>query len=191
MFVHSKKFRLRFILVFFAVWSMLDSLMKVIEPPDTHYLLAATGWLELGNPTEARHELEQISDENVSHPDVLEVRFDVEAAEKKWEKCAEVGQLLTKLAPKRASGYLHQAFALHELKRTREANEILEGVLNRFSRNWLVRYNLACYQCQMGHREVAWKRLEEAILLKGRDAIKKIALKDRDLEPLIDKIRLI
>jgi len=170
---------------------MLDSLMKVIEPPDTHYLLAATGWLELGNPTEARHELEQISEENFSHPDVLEVRFDVEAAEKKWEECAKVGKMLTELSPKRASGWLHLAYALHELKRTPEANTILEGVLSRFSRNWLVRYNLACYQCQMGNKEAAWRRLNEAILLKGRDAIKAIALMDRDLEPLMDKIRLI
>ncbi len=49
--------------------------MEPLEPPDTHYLSAALGWLELGNAAESICELGQIRPENVNHPDVLEVRW--------------------------------------------------------------------------------------------------------------------
>ena len=49
--------------------------MQKLEPPDTYYLSAAVGWLELGNPGEARAELVQISSRQQEHPDVLEVRW--------------------------------------------------------------------------------------------------------------------
>ena len=48
--------------------------MNKLEPPDTHYFLAAIGWLELGNVVEARAELAQISASQHEHPDVLELR---------------------------------------------------------------------------------------------------------------------
>src|ERR1017187_3279090 len=49
-------------------------LMKPLEPPDSHHLSAAIGWLGLGNWREANEELEKITSELRGHPDVLEVR---------------------------------------------------------------------------------------------------------------------
>ena len=54
--------------------------MHQLEPPDTHYFLAAIGWLELGIAAEARVELAQISAAEQEHSDVLEVRWSVAAA---------------------------------------------------------------------------------------------------------------
>jgi hypothetical protein len=170
------------------VGSMLNFLMKHLEPPDTHFLLAATGWLELGNAEEARLELERISPEQKKHPDVLEVAFDVFAAALKWQECADAGRALTVVAPTRASGWIHLAFALHELKQTQQANAVLEAVAGRFARNWLMRYNLACYQCQLGNLDVAWQWLEGAVKIRGAGPIKGMAMGDRDLEPLREKI---
>ncbi|MDB6123712.1 MAG: hypothetical protein JWQ71_2705 [Pedosphaera sp.] len=45
-----------------------------LETPDTHYLRAAEGWYELGNPFEAGRELEQITPTQWAHPEVLKVR---------------------------------------------------------------------------------------------------------------------
>lgn len=178
-----------FILVFFGCWSMLEMLMKELEPPDTHFLLAATGWLELGNPTEARRELDQISPEQKNHPDVLEALYDVLVAAKSWPECVEVGRALIISVPQRDSGWIHLAYALHEMKQTVEANAVLEGVVDRFKRNWLMRYNLACYQCQLGNKSGAWHWLEEAVRIKGPGPIQEMALSDHDLRPLWGKIR--
>ena len=54
--------------------------MKPLEPPDSHYLSAAVGWLGLGNVAEAGAELEKIAPQFQSHPDVLAVQFDIHAA---------------------------------------------------------------------------------------------------------------
>ena len=36
-------------------------MMKPLEPPDSFHLLAAQGWLELGNHVEANEELDKIT----------------------------------------------------------------------------------------------------------------------------------
>ena len=53
--------------------------MKPLEPPDSHHLSAAIGWLGLGNVAEAGAELEKIAPQFQSHPDVLVVQFDIHA----------------------------------------------------------------------------------------------------------------
>jgi hypothetical protein len=40
-----------------------DRDVKKLEPPDTHHVSAAIGWLELGNPAEAGEEIARITPE--------------------------------------------------------------------------------------------------------------------------------
>ena len=89
--------------------------MHKLEPPDTHHLSAAIGWLELGLPAEARAELAQVAAATREHPDVLEARWLVAAEEKQWEEGLQVAQALLRRAPKRASGWLHQAYAMRRV----------------------------------------------------------------------------
>jgi len=56
-----------------------------LQPPDSIHLEAALGWLELGNYPESNEELEKITASLRSHPDVLEVRWQIYAKFKKWE----------------------------------------------------------------------------------------------------------
>ena len=90
--------------------------MKPIEPPDAHCLSAAIGWLELGNPGEAKAELALISTAGQTHPDVLEARWLVCAEQKAWAEALEAARVLTEAAPNRASGWLHLAYALRRLR---------------------------------------------------------------------------
>src|ERR1051325_11088066 len=119
--------------------------MKELSHADTIHLRAAEGWLELGNHLEANEELEKITAGVRAHPDVLELRWQIYAEAKKWEACLEIARSITKLAPDRSFGWIHQSFALHELKRTREAWENLVAVSDRFPHEPTVSYNLACY----------------------------------------------
>ena len=81
-------------------------------------------------------------------------------------------------------GHLRLAFALHELKRTREALDTLLPVADKFPTLWVIPYNLACYYCQLGQLPEARDYLAQAFKLGGKKAIQPQALEDPDLAPL-------
>src|SRR3569833_1104759 len=89
--------------------------MTPIEPPDSHYLSHAVGWLELGNAAEAKAELGHLNAGLQNHPDVLEVRWAICAEEANWPEGLQVARELLVRAPERASGWLHQAYALRRV----------------------------------------------------------------------------
>src|ERR1035437_3751308 len=99
--------------------------MKALQPPDTLHLLAAQGWLELGNHIEANEELENITASLRAHPDVLKVRWEIYAAAKKWEAALDIAAAIAQLDPDDPLGWVHRSYALHELKRTAEARDNL------------------------------------------------------------------
>jgi tetratricopeptide (TPR) repeat protein len=165
--------------------------MPRIEPPDIHFLSAAVGWLELGNPTEAEAELGRISAEQQSHPDVLEVRWMMLAETRRWDGALEIARALLKCAPDRCSGWLHQAYSLRRVSKDglRQAWEALLPAYTRFPREPKIPYNLSCYACQMQQFEEARAWLRRALKIGGKDKIKRLALDDPDLEPLWEEIR--
>jgi hypothetical protein len=157
-----------------------------IPPPDSHHLSAAVGWLELGNPSESELELKRIAPEMRLHPSVLEVRWQLHAKSVQWEECVGVARKFTEIASKKSFGWIHLSFALHELKRTQEAHANLMGVLDQFPDDWLMRYNLACYSCQLGNLEESKRWLAGAGLKGDAKQIKRMAKDDPDLAPLFN-----
>ena len=67
-----------------------------LEPPDTHHLSAAIGWLELGNPDEANQDLARISSAMRVHPEVLEARWQIHARASEWEACVSLARQITR-----------------------------------------------------------------------------------------------
>jgi len=61
--------------------------VRPVEAPDLHHWRAATGWLELGNHSEANEEFKQIAPMLQVHPDVLEIRWEICAMAKEWDVC--------------------------------------------------------------------------------------------------------
>ncbi len=155
-----------------------------LEPPNSHYLNAAQGWLELGNAAEASAELELIAPAWQTHPEVLEMRWQIFAHTQQWQRCVTVADELMAAAPRRVLGWIHRSYALHELKRTREALEALLPALVKFPKDWLVQYNLACYCCRLKELDQARHFLEQACDLGDAKEIKAMALKDADLKEL-------
>jgi predicted Zn-dependent protease len=156
---------------------------------DTRHLEAAQGWLGLGNWREASAELVNIAAELQSHPDVLQVRWAIHAAAKEWESAAEIAETFRSARPDSPFGFVHLAYALHEMKRTQEARDVLLPVLDKFRDEFIIRYNLACYACQLGDGEGAWQWLEKSMALTDPDEVKRMALSDPDLEPLRTRIK--
>ena len=165
--------------------------MKPLEPPDTHCLSSAIGWLELGNVAEARNELSQIQPAEQHHPDVLEVRWLICAEAKGWEEGLTVARALVESAPKRSSGWLHRAYALRRVPNggVKQAWEALLPAAEKFPEEPIIPYNLACYACQLQQLDEARAWLERALAVAGIERIKTMALADPDLEPLWEEIR--
>ncbi len=164
-------------------------MMKNLQPPDLHHLNAAEGWLGLGNLTEAKLELARLSAANLDHPAVLRVRYHLHEKDRHWDRAAEVAQQLCAAIPDEAFGWIHRAFALHELRRTREAYDVLVGVADRFPEEYVIPYNLACYSCQLGELVEARRWLKKAMAMAGNDAIKEMGATDLDLEVLWKEIK--
>lgn len=153
------------------------------QTPDKFHLSAAQGWTELGNPAEAQAELDQLSVPLRGHPDVLRVQIDIFAETKQWEACANTAALLLRLTPDDASLHVRRAFALHELRRTQEAHDTLALVANRFPKEWVIPYNLACYCAQLGRLAEAFLHLTDS-LRRNPAAVREAAADDPDLLPL-------
>jgi|ERR1700722_3923653 len=161
-----------------------------LEPPDIHHARAAYGWLELGNCKEANEELEKIAAQSRVHPDVLEIRWQIYAKESKWEACRDIACAITKIEPSRPSGWIHLAYSTRRAPSggLKAARKILCSTVEKFPQVYLIPYNLACYDCQLGHLKEALKWLEKAIDLAGKKDIRAMALDDPDLEPLWNDI---
>jgi len=162
--------------------------MSPLEPPDSHCLNAATGWLMLGNAVEARAEFQQIGAGRRLHPSVLEFEWRLLAAESRWHEAVESGERLLRVCPDDANAWVHRSYALHELQRTREAFELLLPAVRRFPREIIIPYNLACYTCQLGDLPAARRWFERALALDDSAAEKgqrlRAALEDADLQEL-------
>ena len=159
-------------------------MIQPLQPPDTMHLQAAQGWFELGNHVEANEELERVTPQNRAHPCVLEVHWAIYASAKKWEAALDIASVLIQLVPEHSLGWVNRSFALHELNRTAEARDNLLPVVDKFPDEPILRYNLACYECQLGRLEHAKQWLEEAFKLGNPKQMKLAALNDSDLEPL-------
>jgi predicted Zn-dependent protease len=159
-------------------------MIKPLELQDQRHLLAAQGWLELGNHAEAHGELDQITPESRTHPAVLEIRWAIWAKARNWPAALDVASTLIQLVPEHPFGWVHRSYSLHEMKRTDEARDNLLRVVDKFPDDAIMRYNLACYECQLGRMEQAKSWLEKACQLGDAQQIKAMAVEDPDLQPL-------
>ncbi len=166
--------------------------MSKLQPPDAHHLIAAIGWLELGNHVEAGEEIAKIAPAFITHPDVLEVRWAVCAAGQSWEAALLVAEILVDKAPERYSGWIHRAYAVRRVKEggLQKAWDALRPAFEKFPKTSIIPYNLACYAAQLGRPEEAWEWLHKAMAADGNTKhIKQMALADADLQTLWEQIR--
>lgn len=163
--------------------------MNDLPHPDHQHLEAAEGWLGLGSWREASEELEQIQPQFHAHPSVLELRYKIHAAANRWEAAVAVANEVRQLLPDQLWGYFYTAFALHELKRTQEAYDTLQPMVEKFPKAQLMRYNLACYACQLGRLEEAVLCLKQVLAQAGKKDMRQLALEDPDLKLLWEQIR--
>jgi len=142
-------------------------------------LLAAQGYLELGMAEEALAELASVSPPECTDPDVLELRLHVLMQAKRWDEALATAEELLRLDPVAAPAYIHGAFALHELGRTREARDFLQKGPEALRKDPTFHYNIGCYEAVLGNRDAALQSLRESFALDG--AYRNFARRDPDL----------
>jgi tetratricopeptide (TPR) repeat protein len=158
--------------------------VETLDDTDRWHLRAAEGWLGLGSWRDAQQELEAIPAAKRRQPETLEVQWEITAAAKDWNAALEIAAITIQLAPDDVAGWIHRSYSLHELKRTPEARDNLLRVVDKFPDNPTLRYNLACYECQLGRLDQAWTWLRKALRLGNVGGLLKMALEDIDLVPL-------
>jgi tetratricopeptide (TPR) repeat protein len=163
--------------------------MKKLEPPDSHHLDAAQGWLGLGDWASANQELDKISSASCTQLVVLQTRFQVYAAAGQWGMAAGIARALTVMNPGSCFGWIDWAYALYEQQRILEARNILLSVVDKFPDEYLIRYSLACYACQLGYFKEALQWLEKAIGLADAKQVNQMVANNPDLQPLWDEMR--
>ncbi len=157
----------------------------MMTPADRRYLLAAEGWLELGDWQSANDELDQIQPPLRAHPDVLKMRVEISSVAGNWHHVVEVAGTLAREFPDDPFGHVRLAYALHELKRTAEAFDALSPVVARFPKDWVIPYNLACYTAQLGRIAEARDWLDRALKISDQPTLTRLeAMDDPDLAPL-------
>ncbi len=161
--------------------------MEPLPPPDSMHLLAAQGWLELGDPSEAAADLNRVSAAGREHPDFLEMQWQLFVRNKQWLDALRVAEAICRLAPESPFGWIHRSYCLHELRRTQEAWDALLPTAERFPKEWLVCYNLACYACQLGWMDQARAWFRRALQRGDSREIERLAATDPDLKPMIQR----
>jgi hypothetical protein len=160
--------------------------MSTVQPPDSHHLSAAIGWIELGNPAEARIELERLSPAARNAADALEVEWMICAEDEDWRRGLMAAEGLVHADPARATGWLHRSYALRRVTGggLQAAWESLLPAHEMFPDEPVIPYNLSCYACQLGNLDDARAWLRRALDIGGVETIKRMALRDADLQPL-------
>ena len=145
-------------------------------------ILAAQGYHELGLWREAWRELDALSDAAQHRPDILEMRILILINERKWREALAISRQLAEAAPQEEGGWVHSAYCLHELGRTREAVQALLAAPATLREKAIYHYNLACYSCVLGQIDKAREALFRSFALDKR--YRDFARSDCDLEPL-------
>jgi predicted Zn-dependent protease len=153
----------------------------VISPQK--HLAYAVGYLDLGLTAEARAELAALPPETLDIPPALALRLELAMAESKWDDVLALAEALVGHDAKQERPWIAWAYALRELDRTAEAQEILLAGRRMIARpTVLVDYNLACYACLLGEFDDARALLADVF---ARDKTwRDMAKEDPDLAAL-------
>lgn len=146
-------------------------------------LQVVQGYYELGMIDDAWEELRgiEMGEEEVM-PEYLQMEILLLIRTSKTEEAFELTSRLRELEPDSAAGFVHGAFCLHEMKKTKEALRLLQSAPDCAEEEAVFHYNLACYQAALGDVDPARESLRSAFERDRR--LMDQARKDPDLKEL-------
>ena len=145
-------------------------------------IAAAQGYVELGLYNEARRVLRDLPPEGLSQPEVIELGLLCYMGEKRWSEALVAAHELCTAAPNEPGGFIHAAYCLHEMDRTAEAVDVLQGGPKTLRSKPVYYYNLGCYNARLGLVDHALRFLERSFEMDK--SLRRLAKKDPDLAAL-------
>ena len=116
-----------------------------LKPTEQRHLRAAIGYCDLEMYEEGSAELEQIHSLHRYIPDVLIVRLNIHRHLEAWEQMRIAALCLTKQFPCDPQWISQLAYATRRTVGVEAAIFLLQDGAERFEKDALIRYNLACY----------------------------------------------
>ena len=129
---------------------------------------------------EANDQLENIDPFSRAAPEILAVRIAVYYGLKKWELMREIAKRLAEFQPNDSQWTISLAYATRRPDSIQAAKEILLNADSKFPKEPDVKYNLACYYCQLGEIEYAKRYLKQCFEIDS--TLRLQALDDEDLD---------
>ena len=122
------------------------------------------------------------------HPHVLLAHWEIYFRACDWDAALAIAEGLVIRLPDEPIGWIYRSFALQQMKRTEEAKDNLIPAARKFTEDWRIAYNLACYYSQLGDIAGAWNWLDRAIEIGDVEQIKIEALAEPALEALWSRL---
>lgn len=153
--------------------------------PDQHHLNCAAGWLELGNPEEARAEAARISFPGRTHQDAFLVNWRIASRTDCWTEAHRQASAFTSARPKLAVGWICLSYSLYRLRRPLEAWIQLLPKASEFPALGAIPYILACYASEMGNHDLSRRFLHQSAALGGPSEVKGATLETAQVDALV------
>ncbi len=147
--------------------------------PHDRSILAAQGYLELGMFRDVWKELNSLPADCLSRTDVMEIFVLSLMGEHRWEDALALARRLREQQPEEPGGFIHEAYCLHELGRTKEALDLLLDGPPSLQDRAVFFYNAGCYHARLGDITAALVMLERSFEMDA--SLKKSAKRDPDL----------
>lgn len=151
---------------------------------DRNQMRIATGWIELGNYSEAAVELAGVSSEHNGHPEILRLKWEIAAHGLLWSDCIDIGFALVRREPDRLEHWLKLARSFRMTSQIRDAYDLLWPLANRFDQSPVLFFELARYACLLEQPERARHWFSLARTLTADDALFDQAKLNTDFDPL-------
>lgn len=145
-------------------------------------LQRADGFLDLRMPARAQAELGLIETPHCNSPVYREVSLRLAFEQKDWPVASGLADRLRSDFPAEPGYWIQLAYAKRRTEGIEVARLILIDAETRFPRIATIPFNLACYDCQLGHHADARSHLRRAFALDSNYRVS--ALEDEDLKPL-------
>jgi Flp pilus assembly protein TadD len=153
------------------------------QSPDIQRALeAADGYIFFNLLDEALAEIDTIDSSSQDEAAVLLARTRLLLHKKQWRSAEELSGRGSTLHPEEGEFTVQRAFALQQMRKGEEADQVLLAAPAWIRRTGILHYNLACYEARLGDLSIARKCIIAAIQMN--EGIKKSARLDPDLQAL-------
>lgn len=147
-----------------------------------HRIQRCDGFLDLKMARRARAEWNQVPEGHRDHPLTQGLLMRLLVEEKDWGTARDLAARLHAQDPGEAGTWIQLAYTTRRVEHIAAAEAILTEARQRFPKESVIVYNLACYACQSGRLDEARELLHASAELDPKSL--DLAAEDDDLRPL-------